>query len=265
VRDLTPSARTSQPGTELRGSSSAARALAGLLALSCLAGSGCQPFPFQKRDAAPPRVLHPQASQSAGLVWLQPRQAREKRRLLAPILLESGDRVETGPDGKLEILLPGAALRLYPHTAVQVLYAFEGRTAVSREVRVESGEALVRVLSETPFVVRTAALQIEPEMGSVVLVGSRNLVDHAVCYRGTATARNVRIRGQTIVRLAPGQHLRLEDAATVAYLDQREFPDEWARWERPDANTAGVVLWPKLSSETQPPTSGGAANARPTD
>jgi ferric-dicitrate binding protein FerR (iron transport regulator) len=135
---------------------------------------------------------------------------------------------------------------------VEVLYSFEGRSPVSRDVRVEAGEVLVRVLAETPYEVRTAALTVEPETGSAVLAGARDGIYHVACYHGGAVVRNVRIRGQTVVRLAPGHHFTFDDGASLAYLEQRSLPDEWRRWERPEAATAGLVPWPELPAVPEP-------------
>ncbi|MEW6488478.1 MAG: hypothetical protein AB1578_11280 [Thermodesulfobacteriota bacterium] len=209
-------------------------------ALAVLLLSGCASLLPGAREEAP-AVLHPQVSRSTGTVWLQPRHAREPLPLTGPLLLEPGDRLETGPDGKVEVLLPGAAVRAYGGSRFQVLYAFEGRRAGASEVRVEEGEVLVRRLGSEPLPVQTEALRVEVGPLATVLVGSRGAAHHAACYEGRAEARNSRVRGQTVVWIAKGQRLTLDDAATVAYLQDAKLPAEWSRWETPSALTAGIV------------------------
>ncbi len=212
-------------------------AAAALLALALL---GCLSLPLGPREEASP-VLHPQVSRVQGTVRLQPRHARDLQSLPGPELVEPGDRLETGADGKVEVLLPGAAVRAYAHTRFQVLYAFEGRRAASVELRVEEGEVLVRRLGSAPLPVQTEGLRVDVGSLATVLVGARGQTHHAACYEGRAEARNVRVRGQTVVWVAKGQHLTLDDAATVAYLKDAKLPDEWKRWEKAEALTAGLV------------------------
>jgi hypothetical protein len=141
----------------------------------------------------------------------------------------------------VEVLLPGAAVRAYAGTRFQVLYAFEGRRAGAAEIRVEAGEVLVRRLGSEPLPVQTEALRVEVGPLATVLVGARGAAHHAACYEGRAEARNIRVRGQTVVWIAQGQRLTLDDAATVAYLQDAKLPAEWRRWETPSALTAGIV------------------------
>lgn len=201
---------------------------------------GCAGLLPGGREEAP-AVLHPQVSRATGTARLQPRHAREPLPLTGPLLLEPGDRLETGPDGKVEFLLPGAAVRAYAGTRLQVLYAFEGRRAGAAEIRVEEGEVLVRRLGGEPLPVQTQALRVEVGPLATVLVGSRGASHHAACYEGRAEARNIRVRGQTVVWIAKGQRLILDDAATVTYLQDAKLPMEWRRWETPSALTAGIV------------------------
>jgi hypothetical protein len=183
-------------------------------------------------------------SRVVGEAYLQPRHNREKGPLKAPTLLEPGDWIETGADGKVEILLPGAVVRLYRHTRVQVPFAFEERTAVSRELTVEAGEALVDVIG-SGFTVRTAALEVEvTKPGATLLVGARDGLHEAACYRGRAEARNVRVRGQTVIRMEEGHRLTLDDPATLALLQAAKLPEEWRRWERPTILFSGIVRAP---------------------
>lgn len=209
------------------------------LALS-LALGGCLGLSMGTREEAPP-VLHPQVSRLQGGVRLQPRHAREPQALARPELVEPGDWIETGRDGKVEVLLPEAAVRAYANTRFQVLYAFEGRRAAAVELRVEAGEVLVRRLGSAPLPIETEGLRVDVGSLATVLVGTRGQTHHAASYEGRAEARNVRVRGQTVVLVGQGQHLTLDDAATVAYLKDAKLPDEWKRWEKPDALTAGLV------------------------
>lgn len=220
----------------------------GLFALAC---SACVTLPLRS-EVEPPRVLYPQASQAAGQVSLKPRHAREGRPLLAPALLESGDWIETGADGKVEILLPQAALRLYAHTRIQVLYTFDDRTIVAKELRLDAGEVLVRPLGGELFVVRAPGLHVEAPPGSVLIVGSRGQVHRAACYAGRAEARNPRVRGQTVIRVGAGQRVTVDDAADLAVLEEVQLPDEWPRWEEADAAVSGLVpppAGPRADSE----------------
>lgn len=211
------------------------------------------------RDAAPrPAILHPQVSRVEGEAYLQPRHNRDRTPLKGPTLLEPGDWIETGAGGKVELLLPGAAVRLYRHTRVQVPFAFEDRTAVSRELVVEGGEALVDVTAGG-FTARTGALEVEvaatgtgPTPGATLLVGARDSLHEAACYRGKAEARNVRVRGQTVVRMEEGQRLSLDDAASLAVLRQEKLPDEWRRWERANISFAGLVAAPTPQAPAVP-------------
>jgi hypothetical protein len=206
--------------------------------------SACAPVLL--REAPPPAgMLHPQVSRVVGEARLQPRHNRELEALVGPVLLEPGDWVETGPGGKVELLLPRAAVRLYGNARVQVPYAFEGRVAAAREVIVEGGEVLVWSLAGEPFTVKTEGLEVEAPVPALFLVGSRDGVHQAACYRGALEARNVRVRGQTVVRLRDGQQLTLDDAATLAFLQNVKLPDEWGRWERPGVATAGLVPPPR--------------------
>ena len=234
----------------LRGFSSAPprdRLLA--LASASIPLSGCARFPFLAQEEPPARVLHPEISRASGEVWLQPRYARERRPFVAPMLLEPGDWVETGPEGKAEILLPQGSLRLYSQTRVQVLFSFENRSAISQEFRLEAGEALFRKLTATHFLVVTEGLHVEPEPGSTLLIGSRGGVHHAACYEGEAEARNVRVRGQTTIHLMPGHYLTVDDQTSLIYLREREMPFEWKRWQDPEVLTAGLVPPPERSQE----------------
>jgi len=216
-----------------------------LLALPLLAWplQGCLSLPLGPREEAP-QILHPQVSRVSGAVRLQPRHARELQPLTGPELAEPGDRLETGPDGKVEVVLPEAAVRAYANSRFQLLYAFEGRKAVSVELRVEEGEVLVRRLGSAPLQVQTEGLRVDVGTLATVLVGARGQSHHAACYEGRAEARNVRVRGQTVVWVGKGQHLTLDDAATVAYLRDAKLPDEWGRWEKTEVLTAGLVPAP---------------------
>ncbi|MBI5016325.1 MAG: FecR domain-containing protein [Deltaproteobacteria bacterium] len=220
--------------------------------LLCLGFVACVPLGL--RDAAPlPAVLQPQVSRVIGEAYLQPRHNRERGPLTGRILLEPGDWVETGATGKVEILLPAATVRLYRHTRVQVPFAFEGRVAVSRELQVEGGEALVDIVGPGGFTVRTSGLEVEVRASpATLLVGSRAGVHEAACYRGRAEARNIRVRGQTVIRLEEGHRLTLDDAATLAFLRSEKLPDEWRRWERPTTLLAGLVPAP-LPPAPEPP------------
>jgi len=215
-----------------------AGALATLLGLAA-----CAQIPWRPAPEVP-RVLHPQVSRVEGEAWIQPRHAREPRPLSGPVLLEPDDRVTTGPRGKVEILLPEAALRLYGATAIRVPFAYEGRTPVTRRIRVDEGELLIHRSEPGPFQVRCGAFEVDLAFPSTVLVASRDRVDHVVCYRGAAEARNVAVRGQTLIRLAPGHHALLDRGASVAYLETARFRDEWRRWEAPGAFTAGIAPLP---------------------
>lgn len=206
--------------------------------------SACVPT-MLRQESAPVGMLHPQVSRVVGAARLQPRHNREGEPLAGPVLLEPGDWIETGPGGKVEILLPTAAVRLYGNTRVQVPYAFEGRVAAARELSVEGGEALVWSLSGQPFTVKTEGLEVDAAVPAVFLVGSREGIHQAVCYRGVLEARNVRVRGQTVVKVRDGQHLSLDDAATLAVLQNAKLPDEWGRWELVAAVAAGWVPPPR--------------------
>lgn len=219
------------------------RAVLVVLALAALVGAGCRSLlPGSREETTPVAVvLHPQVSRVWGSAWLQPRHAREPTALTGPALLEPGDRIGTGPDGKVEVLLPGVTLRAYAGTRFQVLYAFEGRRAGTAELRVEEGELLVRRSGSDPVPVQTEALRVDVGPLATVLVGARGPAHHAACYEGRAEARNIRVRGQTVVWIAKGQHLTLDDDAAVAYLKDAKLPGEWRRWESPAALTAGMV------------------------
>ncbi|MHB8764324.1 MAG: FecR family protein [Deferrisomatales bacterium] len=209
------------------------------LAAAFLALAGCAGLPFGDGAATPP-VLHPQAARTEGQVLVQPRYNRASGPLAAPALLEPGDWVETGPDGRAEVLLPQAAVRLYADTRVQILFAFDGRRATARELRVDHGQVLVRSLADDLFQVQTPGLHVDLLPGSTFLVASRDGVHQTACYGGSGEARNVRIRGQTVVRLEPGQHLTLDDPSSVAYLKARRLPDEWRRWDQGRARSADL-------------------------
>ncbi len=201
------------------------------VALSLLVG-GCAALPRLGGPPPAPPVLHPQANPAAGVVLLHARNGREPIPVGEPLLLEMGDVVETSPDGKAEVLLPQAVIRLYGDTRVQVAFTFEERRAVARELRVERGEVLVRRLGNSPFQLQTPGLQVDAFPGSTFLVGSREALHTVTCFEGAGEARNVRIRGQTVVSVLRGQHFTLDDGANLAYLRDRRLPDEWRRWER---------------------------------
>src|SRR5262245_35897043 len=64
--------------------------------------------------------------------------------------LASGDRVRTGGDGRAEVVIEGATLRVYPNSLLRLPEA-----AAAREVEMDSGSSLFDVLhSDDPFVVR---------------------------------------------------------------------------------------------------------------
>jgi hypothetical protein len=186
-------------------------------------------------------VLAPQATVTRGAVWLQPRHAREARPLVAPLLLEPDDWVETGADGKAELRLPQATLRLYAHTRVQVLFRYQGRVAQATTVRVEAGEVLIARRGDTPYEATTPSLQIHVPPGAVALAGTRGPLTKAACYRGSAEGRHVSVRGQTLVRLGAGQVLTVDDTQTLAFLEDPGLPDEWSRWEQAGVFSAGLV------------------------
>lgn len=197
-------------------------------------------------------ALYPQVSRVEGHVSLKPRYSRELQPLTGPTVLEPGDWIQTGADSKVEVLLPQAVLRVYGHTNAQVLYSFQNRTAVAQDVDVKEGEVLVRTLTPTPFTVRTEGLEVEARTPSVLLVGARLQAHHTACYQGAAEARNIRVRGQTIVKLVPGHHLTLDEGPTTAYLQQEKLADEWRRWERDGVAASGLVpLPPELPPAAQ--------------
>ncbi len=222
-----------------------------------LALSACATIPWPRR--APPRVLHPQVGQVHGEAWIRPRHAREARPLTGPILLEPGDTIFTGSRGKVEILLPEGGIRLFGTTEVRVPFAFEGRTPVCRELRVEEGEVLVRRWTEAPFQVRTDALEIELPRPVTVLVARRDDTEAVEGLEGEAEARNVSVRGQTVVQLKPGIHAVLAVREARLTVDTLRLPNRWRQWEKPDTFTAGVLPPPPSSAEAKgaPPTSAG--------
>ncbi len=209
------------------------------LAWACTALAGCVTPPW--RPAAPPRVLHPQVGRVEGEAWLRPRHARQARPLTGPVLLEPDDTVSTGPRGKVEILLPEGAIRLFGATEVRVPFAFEGRTPVCRELRVERGEVLVRRWVEGPFQVHTDALEIDLPRPATVLVARRGETEAVEGLEGEAEARNVSVRGQTVVRLKPGIHAVLAVREARLTVDTLRLPNRWRRWEKPGVFTAGVL------------------------
>ncbi len=208
-------------------------------ALAAWATAGCAGLPLTASQE-PARVLHPQVSRVSGTAELRPRHARQGRPLRGPLLLEPGDRIGTGPDGKVEILLPEAALRLYADTRIRVNFAFQGRTPACREVLLERGELLVRTRGDRPFTVRTGGLDVDAAGSASYLVAVRDDVHRAVVYGGEVEARNVRIRGQTVVRVARAQGATLEAGPGVVYLAPAGRGG-WARWDDPAALTAGVA------------------------
>ena len=225
--------------------------LAFLLPLLALV-SGCVPGTLRggsPADALP--VLAPQATATTGSVWLQPRHAREARPLAAPLLLEPDDWVETGPDGKAELRLPQATLRLYANTRVQVLFRYQDRAAVSTTVRVEAGEVLIARAGDSPYEAKTPSLEVHVPTGAVALAGTRGQLYKAACYRGIAEGRHVRVRGQTLIRLGEGQVLTVDDTQTLAFLEDQDLPDEWRRWEQEGVFSAGLVP-PPAPPKTQP-------------
>ena len=194
------------------------------------------------------RVLAPEASVTSGAVWLQPRHARESRPLTAPLLLEPDDWVETGADGKAELRLPQATLRLYANTRVQVLFRYEERAAVATTVRVEAGELLIARSGGGAYEAKTPSLEVHVPPGAVALAGARGQLYKAACYRGSAEGRHVSVRGQTLVRLGVGQVLTVDDTQTLAFLEDQNLPDEWRRWEQPEVFSAGLVPPPTPST-----------------
>ena len=203
---------------------------------------GCVPGAL--RGAAAPQlsaVLAPQAAVTTGTVWLQPRHAREARPLAAPLLLEPDDWVETGADGKVELRLPQATLRLYANTRVQVLFRYEGRAAVSTTVRVEAGEVLIARSDEGLYEAKTPSLEVHVPPGALALAGTRGQLHKAACYRGSVEGRHVRVRGQTLVRLGVGQVLTVDDTQSLAFLENQNLPDEWRRWEQAGVLSASLV------------------------
>ncbi|GAB4252005.1 MULTISPECIES: FecR family protein [Deferrisoma] len=204
------------------------------------------PWPAQ----APPRVLHPQVGRVEGEAWIRPRHAREARPLTGPVLLEPGDTVFTGPAGKVELLLPEGAVRLFGDAEVRVPFAFEGRTPVCRELRVEEGEVLVRRWAEAPFQVRTDALELDLPRPVTVLVARRGETEVVEGLEGEAEARNVSVRGQTVIRLKPGIHAALAVREARLEVETRRFPNRWAQWEKPGVFTAGAL--PPPAPQTPP-------------
>ena len=92
-----------------------------------------------------------------------------------------------------------------------------------------------------------------PDAATILLVGARGPTHHVACYEGGVEARNIRVRGQTIVRLSPGQHFTLDDEASVARLRSVGLPAEWSRWLSSDAATSGLVAPPGSSTAAQEP------------
>jgi len=238
--------RLLRSGREPQTASALAAGIAALLAAGCVA------LPVRGAPSQPPPVLHPQVSKVSGPAFLQPRHARDPAALTGPELVEPGDWIETGVGGKVEVVLPQGAVRAYADSRFQILYAFEGRKTVAPEVRVERGEVLVHRSGSAAFPARTEGLQVELDPLSTALLAHRGATHHAACYSGRLEARNVRVRGQTVVWVAAGQHLTLDDAAAVAYLKDEELPDEWHRWEEPDAASAGIAPPPPGPSAAGP-------------
>ncbi|WP_025323956.1 FecR family protein [Deferrisoma camini] len=201
--------------------------------------SACATIPWPRQP--PPRVLHPQVSRVEGEAWLRPRHARQARPLTGPVLLEPDDTVSTGPRGKVEILLPEGAIRLFGATEVRVPFAFEGRTPVCRELRVEKGEVLVRRWVEGPFQVHTDALEIDLPRPVTVLVARRGETEVVEGLEGEAEARNVSVRGQTVIRLKPGIHAVLAVREARLTVDTLRLPNRWRQWEKPGVFTAEVL------------------------
>jgi hypothetical protein len=122
-----------------------------------------------------------------------------------------------------------------------VFFAFEDRTVVSTELSLEDGEVLVRRAGAGPFAVKTQGMQVDIPPPGLVLVATRDQVHHAACYEGSPEARTIRVRGQTGIRLSPGQRLTLDDRAPLAYLEDKNLPPGWKAWREEGTRTAEVL------------------------
>ena len=231
------------------------RRTVGAAVLALFAASLCSCVPGALRGDSSPElqpVLHPQASVASGQVWLQPRHARQARPLTVPLLLDPDDWIETGADGKVELQLPQATLRLYANTRVQVPFRFEKRAAVATVVRVESGELLVARVGDGPYAAKTPSLEVALPPGTIALVGTRDQLHKVACQQGAVEGRQVRVRGQTVIRVGAGQVLTVDDTQTLAFLEDLGRPAEWLLWEEAGVFTSGLVPPPQPTPDTTP-------------
>lgn len=158
--------------------------------------------------------------------------------------LESGDQIETGADGRAEILLnPGSYLRLGENSVIE----FIDTSLDSLRLRLRSGVALIEVAGD------------EDEIAPVelILAGSSVRFDKKGVYRAqyrepeTATVRvqkgSVKIDGE---KIGDGKEIVIDHGSVAAAVkfDKRE-QDEFSQWSTSRAKTVAQAN-ERLSKET---------------
>jgi hypothetical protein len=138
--------------------------------------------------------------------------------------LAPGDRVRTGEDGRAEIALARATIRLYPNSLLRLPGAAPDAARGSDEVELEDGTSLFDVLrGDRPFDVRTpdVVVSVKGTRFSVSLDG--DLASVAV-FHGTVGVRSLAMRAADEVLVREGFVASGSEHFDVRVLD---LPDPW--------------------------------------
>jgi hypothetical protein len=137
-------------------------------------------------------------------------------------LLGAGDRIRTGPDGRAEVVLDGATLRVYPNSLLRL-----PDTSNAREVEMESGASLFDVKhTGEPFEVRTreVVVSVKGTRFGVALDGEGAAVS---VFRGLVGVRgDAADAGETLVQA--GFAARGNDSFELSWHGN---DDAWEAWE----------------------------------
>jgi hypothetical protein len=163
--------------------------------------------------------------------------------------LQPGDLVRTGDDGRAELLLDGATVRLYRASLLQLPGppAESGAAGQTSRLRIERGRSLFDVLRAAS----ERTLEVETREVVVSVKGTRFSVDagqHSVAvFRGAVGVRDRLAEAIDEIMVREGFALARADGGMLELMASRAA-DPWARWEQGGAFPArlddGALLTP---------------------
>ena len=151
------------------------------------------------------------------------------------MLLDSGDTVKTGPDGKCEIYHAGGAIRMYSNTilVVPVLESREETVSVKR-VLMEKGAGIFRSSRrgiEDGFEVQTLHV-IAGVKGTIFSVLNDDKGTTVSVYTGRVLVTDPQRTPETETMVGPGERMTVKDGVGFGVVIPFEPWNTWGDWKR---------------------------------